>query len=106
MLWGAKNAAAFQTANQKTKYQFAAGFNEYVFFPIYDLSSTNICFRPDIASQSNLSPGDACGMWMQYLAPLKNQGTKLLSPAPAIGPKWLSDFKNACPGAQVSRFLI
>ena len=40
-------------------------------------------------------------MWKTYMLPLKSQGYKLISAAPATGPKWLQDFRTACTKAGV-----
>jgi len=37
-------------------------------------------------------------MWKTYLAPLKNEGYQLISPATATGPTWLTQFVAACNG--------
>lgn len=49
--------------------------------------------RPDIGSQSNLSPQDGANLWNQYICPLQSQGYKLFSPSPAVGPAWLQSFQ-------------
>jgi hypothetical protein len=79
MLWGWKSVDDFQKNVVAGYASYAAGMNE-----------------PDLSSQSNISPSDGATMWGKYLAPLKSQGYKLISPAPATGPKWLQQMKAAC----------
>ncbi|KZV69153.1 glycoside hydrolase family 128 protein [Peniophora sp. CONT] len=79
MLWGYKNADAFKSKVVKGYAEYAAFLNE-----------------PDISSQSNIGATEAVSMWKTYMAPLKSQGYKLISAAPATGPKWLQDFRTAC----------
>lgn len=40
-------------------------------------------------------------MWGTYMQPLKSQGYKLISAAPATGPKWLQDMKSACTSQNI-----
>jgi len=80
MLWGEKNADAFQKKMATGAFSWAAGFNE-----------------PDISSQANMDAGTAASLWRQYLSPLKNEGITLLSPATAAGPSWLTGFVKECP---------
>jgi hypothetical protein len=54
-----------------------------------------------MASQSNLSPGDAASIWMQYIQPLASQGVQLGAPAVSAAPggtDWLQQFIAACTG--------
>ncbi|VDB98884.1 unnamed protein product [Peniophora sp. CBMAI 1063] len=82
MLWGWKNAASFKSTVVKGYAQYAAFLNE-----------------PDISSQSNIAATDAVAMWTTYMAPLRSEGYKVISAAPATGPTWLQNFKTACNAA-------
>ena len=65
----------------------------------------NYLFRPNIASQSNLSPQDAADIWMQFGAPLSQQGyTTMITPAVTSadsGTPWMQEFLKACKTCSV-----
>lgn len=76
--WGTKaNDKWYQrVAEMKKKQpQHLIGFNE-----------------PDIDSQSNMSPGEAAGVWMDQIHPWGQKGVKLVSPQVAFDLDWLDSF--------------
>lgn len=83
MLWGQNQVQQFQSVVKPGYANCVMGFNE-----------------PNLASQSNLSPGTAAQIWMNVGDPLKNQGySTFVTPAVTSAPdgkQWLRDFFNAC----------
>lgn len=86
MIWGNQS---LQTLRALPKASALLGFNE-----------------PSFTDQSNLSPGQAAGLWpqLQRAAAAAGIGT-IVSPGVALGPDdpiaWLNSFFKACVGCQV-----
>ncbi|TEB35499.1 hypothetical protein FA13DRAFT_1753117 [Coprinellus micaceus] len=60
--------------------------------------------EPNQSGQSVMSPGEAIGLWRQYIQPLKSQGYTLVSPACTNAPSgltWQRDFVNGCSGCNI-----
>ncbi|KAG6841565.1 hypothetical protein C0991_009600 [Blastosporella zonata] len=60
--------------------------------------------EPDFDQESDILPGDAASLWMQYLEPLKAQGVRLGGPAitgSPTGQPWLAQFMQACANCSV-----
>jgi len=92
MLWGTKQISAFTSLVKPGYANVALGFNE-----------------PDHPGQAEMGTGQAADVWRQYLAPLKNQGYYLVSPAVTSAPKgktWLQGFMNACNGCNVDAIAL
>jgi len=88
MMWGEKDIGNF-LANVKPGYaNHVMGFNE-----------------PNEVGQSNIPDGRyGCQLWQQYIAPLKNQGYRLISPGTSSRPNgfdWMKDFFAAGCDADV-----
>lgn len=78
MLWGPNQLDDFKRLVQPGYANTVMGFNE-----------------PNEPSQSNLDAGSACQLWKDHVAPLKNQGYRLISPATTSAPNgkvWMQDF--------------
>jgi len=87
MQWGSAGADQFQSIVKGLGAKTILGFNE-----------------PDLAGQSNLSPGDAANIWKQFIQPLHSQGVRLGAPAVSAAPggmDWLASFISACNGCTI-----
>ncbi|KAF8138179.1 hypothetical protein EV363DRAFT_1251607 [Boletus edulis] len=87
MLWGRDNVTSFQDTVHPGYGTFVLGPNE-----------------PDQIHQSNMSPSEAYGIWMEYINPLAAQGYTLISPACTDNDNsftWYQTFFNLCyaPGS-------
>jgi len=79
-IWGFKYVSKFQQV--RTKYPCVIGFNEV-----------------NLASQANMSPGAAAGLWNTEVGWLSKQGIELIGPSVTTAPdglQWMKDFFNAC----------
>jgi hypothetical protein len=77
-----QGASGLKAAIQGKKPRYIRGFNE-----------------PEIPSQANIAVSEAYSLWMEFVAPMANQGIQLLSPAVTTGPaglQWLDDFMKMC----------
>jgi len=57
--------------------------------------------EPEISGQSNMAVSQAVQLWNQFILPLKDKGTLIISPATTSDPngkKWMLDFFNQCGG--------
>jgi len=84
MLWGPKQIGQFTQVVKRGYADCVLGFNE-----------------PNQSGQSDLDPGYAAKLWIQYIQPLKDQGYTLISPACTNAPsgkQWMIDFLKACDG--------
>lgn len=87
MLWGWKQVSQFTSLVKEGYANCVMGPNE-----------------PDQSGQANMSPGDAVGLWRQYIDPLKAKGYKTISPATTSSPagfQWTHDFLAACTGCHI-----
>jgi len=84
MLWGSKQEDEWYSMVKPGYSTHAMGMNE-----------------PNQSGQSDMSPGDAAALWGRAIAPLRNKGYTLVSPActnAASGFTWMQDFFDKCGG--------
>jgi hypothetical protein len=83
-LWGPSYTDSFSSTVVEGYANIALGFNE-----------------PNEAGQSNMDPGTAASLWIQYIEPLKAKGYRVGSPATSSNPNgltWMQNFFAACNG--------
>lgn len=82
--WGPAFADSFSSTVVQGYANTVLGFNE-----------------PNEVGQSNMDPGTAAALWIQYIEPLKAKGYRLGSPATSSNPDgltWMQNFFTACNG--------
>jgi len=83
MLWGDKQTSQFAQTVVEGYANCVLGFNE-----------------PNQSGQSDMDPGHAAQVWMQYIQPLKEKGYQLIAPACTNDPNtaipWYNSFFAAC----------
>lgn len=101
-LWGPAFTESFSSTVVAGYANIALGFNEYV-IPYASIIYIDLSpyLRPNEVGQSNMDPGTAASLWIQYMEPLKALGYRIGSPATSSNPDglvWMQQFFAACAG--------